>query len=571
MTARRFIEIAKYAVIAAAAFVLVNFIFRPEVFLPWVRIATTAVIITASLQIAWELFTTFVLRNPSFSMTPVFTILWFAFLKFTSSFDAFAAQASGQNLSGPGFLFVLSAASVIVLALYFVFSLRRYFLNLPKIRVRPYLIISLSFAGMILLGTILLFLPVSRVSPSEPIDLIDALFTAASAVCVTGLTTFDISSVLSRFGQVVVMILFQTGGLGIMTFTAFFSVLIGDRMSLHGRSAYQNALSAGNLSTLGHYTKSIIMATLLIELAGAILLFVRFSGLLPFQTAVFYSVFHSVSAFCNAGFSLFPDSLMRFQGDGFFLSVMMILIVTGGLGFLVIQNVARFARGADKYLTLHSKLVLLTSLGLILAGAAVLAVLESDNLLKGLTPARKALSVFFSSITPRTAGFNTLDFGLAKDSTLFFLCILMFIGASPGSTGGGIKTTSFIVIVLNIVNILRDRLVVSVFRREVPFDIIRKSLVIFFVGLIWIFLATMIAEIAEKTVPLARMLFEVTSAFGTVGLSTGITPQLSPVTKIVLIITMFLGRVGPLTLVFAIGLNARKVIYRRPEEKILVG
>ncbi|OHD56394.1 MAG: hypothetical protein A2Y33_00020 [Spirochaetes bacterium GWF1_51_8] len=443
-------------------------------------------------------------------------------------------------------------------------------LNPPKIG--PFTLIALSFASVILLGTVLLYLPVARNVQDVQITLIDAFFTATSAVCVTGLTVVDTGGYFSRFGQTVILGLVQVGGLGLMTLAGFFWTIMGEKMSLFNRFTTQNAVSDLSAKGTGRFISSIIISTLVIELFGAGLLFIRFAGEMPIGDAVYTSIFHAISAFCNAGFGLFSDSLMKYRGDWLINWTVMSLIFLGGIGFTVLVNVTRFLRTKDRHITMHSKLVLITSGLLIVFGAIIFFILENDNIYKNMGINETFLSSIFTSVTARTAGFNTIDYGLAKDASLLFLCVLMFIGASPGSTGGGIKTTTFTILIFTILNTLRERQAVTFMEREVTLVTVRKALTIFFLSFSWVMLVIVLVSSIENTkFPLSHVIFETISAFGTVGLSAGITAKLTDMSKIIITLTMFFGRIGPLGLVLALGIMAKKTQIQYPDEKILIG
>ncbi len=457
---------------------------------------------------------------------------------------------------------------LIVIIVYLLRSFDVDFSRRRKIQIKPYTIISISFIVLIMTGSILLYLPFSN---TIRIKYLDALFTAASAVCVTGLSVIDIGKDLTLFGKIVLICLVQLGGLGLMVFTAFFSFLIGQKLSAFDRLTLKNALSADNVSVIYKFISFIVLITIFFEGIGAIVFYTEFKKLLPIDKAIFYSIFHSISAFCNAGFSLFPDSFMSFKTNFVVNINLMFLIFVGGIGFPVLYNIYNIIRKKEKRLNLHTKLVLTTTFVLIFFGALFIFLMEYDNTLKDMNIFGKILASFFASITPRTAGFNTIDYGVVKNSTILFTCILMFIGASPGSTGGGIKTTSFAVILFNTINVLRDRKVVNLFQREISFDSIRKSLVVFILSLNLVLLQAILISLIETQFSIRQVVFEVVSAFGTVGLSTGITPNLSAISKILIITTMFLGRVGTITVIFSLGMTTKKILQRLPEESVLTG
>ncbi len=566
MKGKKIFEILKLIIIAVVVLVFVQFLidFERRKFL---NIAIDLMLYTSIANIVVNIIENLVLRKRTLSSLSIVTSLWFGFLKFTNVFGYFLIQ---EGVFEKGFLIVLTSASLIFLALYGIRTVSELLNRSFKFRMRPYNIIALSFMSVIFVGSILLFMPVSQAPDSEPISLLDALFTATSAVCVTGLTVKDTGTYFSQFGQIIILIMLQIGGLGIMTFGAFFAQLLGQKISYHNKFTLQNAVNEMKISGTGRYIVAMILATFSIEFIGAALLFVRFIKLMPVQEAVYYSVFHAVSAFCNAGFGLYTDSLTIFRGDILVNLTVMALIVLGGIGFSVLVNVSRIVRKKTPFLSLHSKIVLLISGILILSGAVFVFLIEHNGAMAGLSIKEKILASFFTSVTSRTAGFNTIDMGVVSPATVVIVIILMFIGASPGSTGGGVKTTTFAVIISTIVHTIRERPVVTLIDREIPLEIIRKSLTIMILALTWILAVTTVMGAIEPF-KAEQIAFEVVSAFGTVGLSTGITAQLSPVSKALIIVTMFIGRVGPLTLMASIGFLASPTSIRRPEERLLIG
>jgi len=439
---------------------------------------------------------------------------------------------------------------------------------------RPYVVISGSFGVLIITGGFLLLFPFS----SHGISVIDAFFTATSAVCVTGLTVVDTATSFSLFGQGVILLLIQLGGLGLMVFAGAFTFLLGQGLSLQRGNLLANAIGTSSFRDIRNLIKSILLFTLGWEMIGAMLLFISFLKKMPWYQALYYSVFHSVSAFCNAGFSLFPDNLMGFREKPLVIHTIAMLIILGGMGFIVMRNIWQiikrkvFHQGTQPtYLKLHTRIVLMMTSVLIVGGTIAFYFLERNNQLSGLSLPLQWMNAFFAAVTPRTAGFNTIDYGSVKPATLFLTMILMFIGASPGSTGGGIKTTVAFLILVNTYYVLRELLLVTVWKREIPFENIRKAHLIFFMSLLWVLTIFGIVLITEPLIPFEKLLFEVISAFGTVGLSTGITPQLSTTTKLLLIITMFFGRVGPLTLFYGFISSSKKAISRYPHEDVIVG
>lgn len=449
-------------------------------------------------------------------------------------------------------------------------------------RFNPPQIIILSFLAIIILGTGLLSLPQATKTGARA-SLIDAFFTATSATCVTGLTVQDTSNYFSHFGQVVIIALIQIGGLGIMSFSTFFAVLLGRKLTIRQTVVVQSALDSKGIEGLRQLVVAILILTFSIEIAGAVLLFCKFRSLADMNSlkAIYYSLFHSVSAFCNAGFGLYSDSLSLFCQDLFINLIMMSLIILGGLGFVVLldfSKIKHLRKGLSFFLSkiaLQTKLVLLTTIVLIVGGAMVIFILERNNVLSSVSLPSKWLASFFQSVTSRTAGFNTLDISKMTDATLFFIISLMFIGASPGSTGGGIKTVTFAVLIATIISMCRNKNEVSIFGRVIPRMIIRRVLVVFSLALLWMAIVTFLLTITEGNSfgegNFLKILFEVTSAFGTVGLSTGITPNLSVVGRILICLTIFIGRVGLLTVALAIALKEEAPSISYPEERVMIG
>jgi trk system potassium uptake protein TrkH len=448
-------------------------------------------------------------------------------------------------------------------------------------KLRPPQVVVLSFLIAIAIGTLLLSLPLACNVEGE-ISFVDRVFTATSATCVTGLIVRDTPNDWTPFGQAVIFLLFQAGGLGIMTFSIFFAVLLGRKLALRENLVIQSALDHNRVYGAKNLIKYIVGLTIFVEIVGASLLFLRWSRIesWPLKERLIKSIFHSVSGFCNAGFSLFSNSFMDFKSDPYINVIMIFLIFMGGIGFIVILDIFKGIFSIKGYrtpkLSLQSKIVLLTSLLLIIIGAVLILTFESDNVMKGMELKDKLLGSAFQAVTPRTAGFNTLPISKFAPSTLMVLMFLMFIGASPGSTGGGIKTCTFAIVMAMAWTMGKNRDKVFMFRRTIPRTIVRRAALIFILALVWIFATTLLFVIFEKDNLGAenivmKSLFEVTSAFGTVGLTTGITPQLSTIGKILIIITMFTGRIGPLTLAIAVAIKEEKLDYAYPEEKVMVG
>jgi trk system potassium uptake protein TrkH len=437
----------------------------------------------------------------------------------------------------------------------------------------PAQVLVLGFAALILIGSLLLTLPVAaRSGHSTPF--LKAIFTATSAVCVTGLVVVDTATHYSFFGQLVIIALIQAGGLGIMTMTTLFALLLGKKINLRERLIIQESLNALQLQGVVGLVKNIIKMTLLIEGAGGIILSLRFIPDLGWARGIYYGFFHSISSFCNAGFDLFGTvygpfaGLTHFREDVVVSLTVPILIILGGLGFVVIQDVIvhrRFSR-----LSLHSKIALTITTMLVVGGTAIIWLLERDHALIGLSPFGTFLASFFQAVTPRTCGSNTLSISALRGATQFFMIILMFIGASPGSTGGGIKTTTFGALAVAAWSVIKGKSDPEVFERNIPQNTIFKSLAIAMLAAALIAVVTMILTITEQA-DFLSILFEATSAFGTVGLTMGLTTHLSAVGQALIAFTMYVGRVGPLTLALAIWKRQVQARYHYPQEKIIVG
>jgi trk system potassium uptake protein TrkH len=408
---------------------------------------------------------------------------------------------------------------------------------------------------------------------------VDALFTSTSAVCVTGLVVIDTGKDLSLVGQVITMFLIQTGGLGIITFSTVFFVLMGRGISFKGREIVQSTFLHTPRRDFLVIAKSVLWFTFIAETLGALFLCVRFSQDFPIGMAVYQAVYHAISAFNNAGFSLFSDNLVSYQGDLIVNLTVMGLIVHGGIGFIVQYEVFSWLRGLQKKLSIHTKIVLITTTVLILSGAILFYIFEWNHSIRDVPVLKKILVSFFQSVTPRTAGFNTVDIGALTNATILLLIILMFIGASPGSTGGGVKTTSVAILGMLMWNRLKGNEDVNVFSRTVPREIIGRTISIIFasafsVALIWsVLLLAGGGNLppSESRHFFVEYLFDTISAFGTVGLSMGITPKLNDLQKYALILMMFAGRVGPLTLAFSLSRGGGKRGLTYAEEGVMVG
>jgi trk system potassium uptake protein len=449
--------------------------------------------------------------------------------------------------------------------------------NFISRRLTPVRIFVISFALVILTGAILLYLPFS--ASKNQLTFVNALFTSASAVCVTGLTAIDIGKDLSLTGQIITMFLFQLGGLGIITFSVFFFGLMGRSISFKGREIVQSTFLHTPQRDFYFILKSVLLSTFIIESFGTLILFIRFSKDFSLGQAFYHAIYNAISAFNNCGYSLFSDNLIGYQGDITVNLTIMGLIILGGIGFIVHHEVISKLRNSRKKLSIHTKVVLITTAILIFGGAILFYFFEYNNVIKDLPLKTKILASFFQSITPRTAGFNTVDLGQLTNDSILVIIILMFIGASPGSTGGGIKTTSTALLFLIMWNRLKGNEEVNIFYRTIPREILTRTISIIFASAFSIVLITTVllfAATGTKTPLESRhlfieYLFETVSAFGTVGLSMGATSNLNDLQKIFITILMFAGRVGPLTLALSLTLSSKKKSIIYAEETVMVG
>ncbi|PJN57432.1 Ktr system potassium uptake protein B [Paenibacillus sp. GM2FR] len=439
------------------------------------------------------------------------------------------------------------------------------------LRLSPPQILVLGFAAIIFIGTALLMLPIST-STGEPLEFIDALFTSTSATCVTGLVVVDTGTTFSSFGEVVIMLLIQIGGLGFMTMATLFALALKRRISLKDRLILQEAMNQSSMEGIVRLIRRVLLYSLIIEACGAVILSIRWAFDMPLGQAIYYGVFHAVTMFNNAGFDLFGDfrSLTGYVYDPVVNVVVMFLIVSGGIGFIVLSDLIDFRK--QMRLSLHSKVVLTMTATLLLVGFIVILIFEFTNprTLGSLNWGGKFFGALFQSVTPRTAGANTIDITGLRQATQFFIVILMFIGASPGSTGGGIKTTTFTIMVGAVIAMMRGREDIVMFRYRLAQERVLKALTIALLALLLVLAVSMILSTTEEG-DFLEILFETTSAFGTVGLSMGLTPDLTVFGKVLISITMFAGRLGPLTLAYALGPKKGKELYRHPEGKMIIG
>lgn len=403
-------------------------------------------------------------------------------------------------------------------------------------KMRPGRFLVLGFAFVILFGALILFLPISH---NEGVDVhfIDALFTSTSAVCVTGLITVDTADTFNVFGRTIIAILIQIGGLGVASVGVSFILLARKKVTLKDRILVKEALNLDTMKGIVKLVKSVLLVTICFETTGAILSFIVFSKHYPFWDAVGISMFHAVSSFNNAGFDVLGNfkSLVGYEGDVLLNLTTTGLIIFGGLGFVVIKEIIR--KHNFKKFSLHTKIVITMTVFLLVSGTLLLKLTEDITW----------LGAFFFSTSTRTAGFATYNVGAFTNAGLFIMVILMFIGASPGSTGGGIKTTTAYTILKSTYSVSTNQHCNS-FKRKIPMDIIHRAFIISLLAIMVVFTNTFIISILEPEASFIQVLFEVVSGFGTVGLTTGITPNLHIISKVILILTMFIGRLGPLTI-----------------------
>ncbi|WP_080904974.1 TrkH family potassium uptake protein [Parabacteroides sp. Marseille-P3160] len=460
--------------------------------------------------------------------------------------------------------------------------------RIKYIGLNPARLFVLSFLGLILIGTILLLLPVST---TGSISLIDALFTTTSAVCVTGLVALDTSKDFTLFGQTVIMVMIQAGGLGILTFASYFSYFF------KGGSSYEDQLTMGNISNIEKIDeifktlKRILIITVGIEAVGAFFIFTSLSSaLMPgLSDRIYFSVFHSISAFCNAGFSTLPHGIMEngYVDNYRFQLSLIFLFVLGGLGFPIVINLLKYLKHLirrtflqifnhkkDVYkpwvMKLGSKINLITTFSLIVIGTILIFINEYNNILVSHQGIGKFVTALFTATTPRTAGFNSIDFNQLHLSSLIIIIILMWIGASPASTGGGIKTSTFAIAVLNFISLAKGRKNIEVYSREVSETSIRRAFAVMTLSVVVLGIGSLLISYFDEGLRLLDIIFESVSAYSTVGLSLGITSGLSSASKLVLIILMFIGRVTTLTLLIAFFKQVRMSNYTYPSEEILI-
>ncbi|WP_445670264.1 TrkH family potassium uptake protein [Paenibacillus sp. PL2-23] len=441
-----------------------------------------------------------------------------------------------------------------------------------KNNISPPQLITAVFLVLITVGAILLSMPFAS-STGQSIGLLDALFTSVSAVCVNGLVVLDTGSAFSVYGQVIIMILIQIGGIGFMTLGVVIAILLGKKIGLKQRLIIQQTTQSTSAQGLVRLSLYMVLIVFLFESIATLVLTLRWESEMGLGKAAYYALFHSISAFNNAGFALWSDGLSRYVGDPIVNFTILILFIVGGLGYIVVVDI--FRKRSWRKLSLHSKIVLLATSVLFVIGFLLLFLLESWNsaTFGQLTLWERIQAAIFQSMTPRSSGFNTIDIGSMLAVSQFLLIILMFIGAASGGTGGGIKTNTVVVLILATINTFRGGGQIHAFNRRISEDTVMRALAVVISSLCFVLLITILLTITENMLEdhFLEVLFEATSAFSTTGLSMGLTSELSNAGKVIVTITMYLGRLGPLTLAYALAQKKAKSKIGYPEDHILIG
>ncbi|KGN03919.1 ATP synthase subunit J [Clostridium haemolyticum NCTC 8350] len=439
-----------------------------------------------------------------------------------------------------------------------------------KRRLTPVQTLALGFFIVIMVGTMLLMLPIASKS-GVITPFVDAFFTSTSAVCITGLTTLNTAGYWSYFGTTIIIILIQVGGLGFMSFTTLIALLLGKRITLKERLVMQEAMNSFSLQGLVKLAKYILIFTFSVEGIGALFLSTKFIPRYGLLKGIYFSLFHSISAFCNAGFDLTGDSLVPYANNTVVILTISLLIIVSGLGFAVWAEIYNY-KGVEKIST-HSKVAISMTMFLVIAGWGLMYLFEMKNpqTIQHMSIKGKLLSSLFASVSPRTAGFYSMSL---PDMTLagkVLTMIFMFIGGCPGGTAGGVKTTTIGILLMTVICVIKNREDTQIFERTIGKNLVYKSFVIVTIAMGVVIMDTMILSFTETGASLEYILYEVTSAFGTVGLTLGLTPHLSIVGKFLICATMYIGRIGPLTLVMALSSKKDKSLIKYPDGKILVG
>lgn len=440
----------------------------------------------------------------------------------------------------------------------------------------PFKILAIGFLTVILTGAILLTLPISTQS-GEVTNFLDSIFTATSAVCVTGLVVQDTGTYWSTFGQGVILTLIEIGGLGFMAMSTFFAMVLGKRISLRERLVMQEAYNTFSLQGIINHVRYMLLFTVSVQLFAALILMTQFIPVYGVGTGIYYGIFHAISAFNNAGFDLLGGftSITVFNENKIILITLAIVINIGGLGYLVLREITSGVRAKRKLknFSLHAKVVLTISGILLTVGTIAMLIFEWNNpaTIEHMTFGNKLTNAFFSAVTPRTAGFNSISNSDMSPAGKLLTMVYMFVGGSPGSTAGGVKTTTLGIVIFTLISVLKGRQDAEVYKRRISQSVVFKAMAIFMLGITIVIIGVMILSITEIGASFETILYEVISAFGTVGLSQGLTPTLSSVGKVTIAIIMYLGRVGPLTVMLALAGKQEKINYKYPEGKILIG
>lgn len=434
-------------------------------------------------------------------------------------------------------------------------------------------VIALGFALIIALGTVLLSFPIA--TRTGEVNLLTSLFTATSATCVTGLVAADTYQNWTLFGQLVILCMIQVGGLGFMTIGVYIAVLLKRRIGLQERATLHESVNTLEIAGVVRLVKKIVQGALIIEGTGAVLLATRFIPRFGIANGIYFSIFHAISAFCNGGFDLMGineaySSMVSFEGDIIVNVTLCVLILIGGIGFVVWDDVIKNKWHFKKYL-LHSKIVIVSTLGLTVAGTLLFLIFEDNAALAGMTPLEKFLGALFASVTPRTAGFNTTDVSALSNAGKFFTLLLMFIGGSPGSTAGGVKTTTMTALLFYAVAMLRNREDINLFGRRLTADVVKKANAVIVINLSLAVTASCAIMTFQPAIPMPDVLFEVFSAINTVGMTTGITRNLSVISKLIIAVLMYCGRLGSLSFALIFAKKPAANTVREPQEKIIVG
>lgn len=434
-------------------------------------------------------------------------------------------------------------------------------------------IVVIGFLLLIVIGTVLLKLPIA--SKGAPLSFTDTFFTATSATCVTGLVQADTATQWTLFGQIVILVLIQVGGLGFMTVITLFSFMLGRRIGLHSRELLMESVNVSSLGGVVALIKKVIIGTAVVEGAGAVALSIRFVPMFGAAKGIYYGIFHSISAFCNAGFDLMGEteaysSFVYLAQDKTIMLTLTILIVVSGIGFLVWDDVTRNGLHFSAY-TLHSKIAITTTLVLIIGGTLLFLVSENGNTLAGLSPGNKVVVSLFSAVTPRTAGFNCVDTAAMTPASTMMTVVFMIIGGSPGSTAGGIKTTTIAVMAIVALASFKKSQGYNTYGRRLEESVIQRAVTVVAVYALLFVCAVTVIGIADAFLPLKDVVFEVASACSTVGMTTGITRSLSDISRWVVILCMFLGRVGSVTFFMALTAKKNTAKVTLPKEDINIG